>query len=793
MNYWLLQYIGIFIAYLFTMYLWPTVVFHRHLNKKSRIYWFGFCSIGMPLLVNTAITFLGLLHILNNFVTFVLFHGVFLVQLFRNYRLSEDSRNHLRYLVQGTMKPKTFIRNLFLKTVRGIAQLFRKLWDAFEGKRVEYILLFLIIAYGTAFYAVAPLQQHSFGFSDMPVHHSWVYGLRIGKIFYDGIYPQAMHCFAYLLSTAFFFKTFNVLVYLGAIHVCTIFLSIYCYFKELFHWKYSAHIALLLILTVEMYTMNMSFSFARMENSLPQEFAIGGQFLIPAFLLRYLRSTEKFRVRGKRTRFYWDDNMTIFILGLAETITVHFYATGMAFYLCVPIAVILLPRVLNYKRFFPLVAGVLTGVFIAVGPMVLAYAEGIPLQGSLQWGMNVINGQAATQTYTNILSSQKEEFSKGSETIADASEYKYLSTSVIQPVRQTLIEIDPEYLRYVLHNAYVFYTSLFRYSGYYSFFYSVYADFLITLSLICAGAGLVLHLFTSILSLIAKKAKRKPKIPYDYFDSYIILPLSAFTYIFMYVGPSIGFPQLIAIIRLNAVIQILNLGVCVIPLDFGFLLIDLLLRKKITNILGIGALSASLYAVFALGLYHSNMYFGIMRYNSVIDVTNRIVDSFPKQHFTIVSTTDEYYQMVEQGFHEEMLDFLWKQDDDHYTIPTPYVFVYVEKHSILWGQAHEFSAPAWMADRNKRNAVPCVSFEPEVAYIEISDEYAEMNRPNRRAGSEAMMRENLRVIMNSKMQKWIEKFEKLHPNNISTYYEDDDFVCYLITQNPARLFELAID
>ena len=88
MNYWILEYSKVMIAYLMVMYLWPTVVFRKHLRKKSKTYRFAFCSVVSVLLYYTVIIFLGLAHILHNAVVFLLFYGVFFVQLFREYRFS---------------------------------------------------------------------------------------------------------------------------------------------------------------------------------------------------------------------------------------------------------------------------------------------------------------------------------------------------------------------------------------------------------------------------------------------------------------------------------------------------------------------------------------------------------------------------------------------------------------------------------------------------------------------------------------------------------------------------------
>jgi hypothetical protein len=49
-----------------------------------------------------------------------------------------------------------------------------------------------------------------------------------------------------------------------------------------------------------------------------------------------------------------------------------------------------------------------------------------------------------------------------------------------------------------------------------------------------------------------------------------------------------------------------------------------------------------------------------------------------------------------------------------------------------------------------------------------------------------------RSILESKAMEWYKQFSRLYTYETSVYYEDDDFVCYKITQNPQRLFNLAL-
>lgn len=68
---------------------------------------------------------------------------------------------------------------------------------------------------------------------------------------------------------------------------------------------------------------------------------------------------------------------------------------------------------------------ILVGVIISTTPMVLAFASGIPLQGSLNWGMNIINGTDTKEGRTKAAQvvmeqGQKTEENKAAE--ADSNE-----------------------------------------------------------------------------------------------------------------------------------------------------------------------------------------------------------------------------------------------------------------------------------------------------------------------------------------------------------------------------------
>lgn len=68
-----------------------------------------------------------------------------------------------------------------------------------------------------------------------------------GTPFYEGIYPEAMHCFIYAMRVLFGVKIYSSQLFLAGIHVAVFLVSAYLLLKELFagmeprclHWRCS--------------------------------------------------------------------------------------------------------------------------------------------------------------------------------------------------------------------------------------------------------------------------------------------------------------------------------------------------------------------------------------------------------------------------------------------------------------------------------------------------------------------------------------------------------------------------
>lgn len=317
----------------------------RAFAPEGKRYQFSFCVAVQVVWINTVVLGLGLLHILNQWVVRVLFYGVFFWQLWRRLkkRYAMGVSDPLYRLLTGTYGMKLFVS-------RQIGTVFGR-QKAAAGKTrsrtLEYLLLLGVAVYGMIYFTYGAFQHPSYGFGDMYVHHSWVQGLIEGKIFLDGIYPQAMHCFVYCIHALFGIRLYSVMLFLAGIHVAVFLLSVYCLLREVFHWRYTPFFTLLLFLIIDVLCINEVYGMSRFQWTIVQEFGLYTLFLCACYLIRYLKSSHTAAGKGWAARYVWNENLFLFMMSLAASLTIHFYPTIMAFCLCAAFAVCMLKKVFS--------------------------------------------------------------------------------------------------------------------------------------------------------------------------------------------------------------------------------------------------------------------------------------------------------------------------------------------------------------------------------------------------------------------------------------------------------------
>lgn len=272
---------------------------------------------------------------------------------------------------------------------------------------------------------------------------------------------------------------------------------------------------------------------------------------------------------------------------------------------------------------------------------------------------------------------------------------------------------------------------------------------------------------------------------------YIIIILASIIFVFLYVFPSIGLPELISIFRLSSTIQMLIWGVIWIPVDVLLFLTSSRLEKDVIRAETV-INCIVIYCSAFLFNFHGFLCCELTRYNAAVAVTQNILEKYPRYSYTIVATTDELYQVIEDGRHEELLTFVENIDKEEFYLPTEYIFLYIEKHPLKHAQYHYYSGSHWLARERWKESEEDISQCPYILHTNISKEAAEKVIPDFKRPYMNYRDLESRTILESQAYYWFQEFSKLYPVETSVYYEDDDFVCYCIHQSAESQINLAL-
>lgn len=729
--YWGVEYGKVMLGYVFFMFLWPSVVFNGHLEEKSKTYRFSFCVTVQVVLSNTFVLVMGLFHILQPRVIAVLFYGSFILAL-------------IRIILQ---RPAAF-------RPKEIRWAVRIQMERLRARMGEYGLLILLLLFGIIYFSYGAFQVHSYGFGDLYAHHAWIYGLKEGKIFADGVYPEAMHCFIYCLNSLFGVRIYSCLLFLQGIHVAVLLLAGYLLMREIFHWRYTPLLALTLFLTLDVCSADLVYGMFRLQITLPLEFGLYTQFLCALFLLRYLKYGTWTRRNGRISKYFWDNNLFLFVMSLAASVSIHFYTTIMAFVLCLSFAVFMWKRLFMREYLIPLAVSVLCACTIAVFPMAGALASGMPFNYSINWAVNSMDGE-------------------------ETRELEEKNSSDEPARKEQAVQIVPVKVL----------------TGVYTKGYSaLYGTFGANIILLVTGAAIALCVFPR-----KKSFDWLTKISAGY------PPLLLFTFLFvlLYTAPYIGFPEIISDSRFCSVGHMMMMALVMIPADVMF---SLLIRFCRDGVLQAASLlsAVGIYGLAMLtGHLHGYLFYELSRYNAAVDVTELIMEKFPKKRYVVVSPTDELYHVIESGWHEELVTFVERSREDGYKLAAEHVFIYVEKKPLQYAQAYFFDGPSWLAQTkykelywdkySKKYPNTGASQAPEINASEISEEEAKKDLVKFDDPWYSYIMHSTRTNLEAKAYDWCQKFSELHPGKLNTYYEDDDFVCYYFSQGEGMQYNLGLE
>ena len=754
-----LRFVGIFAAYTGLTVLLPAIMFRRILAGRRLSEQFLMCyTFGNFYIINIVFA-VQLLHI-SGFWTLVLFTAVPGILIWS--RVNRVSLRELcmktgivcKKILQGSMGIKGF---LYRVKNRSMAVLKKAVWLFYcevVCNTLQWILAGAVIAALFWIYGRQLVLTYGYRASDISVHLNWINQMSRGNLFASGVYPFGFHCMVYYLHAVLGFDTYVILCVFYLVQVFFIHIVLLAMLKLLCRSLYLPYAGIMVYILGSFWARQ---TYNRFGSSLPQEF--GMIFVIPSvyFLIRFFQ-TEKKNLKNRETKLI----LGCFALAFSLTLAIHFYGTMIAGLCCIGIAVGFCTRFLNKEYFRRIMLTGIISVFLAVLPMGIAFAGGTPLQGSLGWGLSVINGDSsdtedtseneaaqkqameemAARLIENTQNSNSESVQTGEipiiteapkHSLADKAreipkKMKNLREMMIRRIQEFIINSQEQWCAYAVL------------------------------------AGIAVLILLGLMFIILRRITYGEMLMSAGFCMGILTLLLC--------AGNLGLPVLMDPARCS-IYYVYLLIVSITVLGDG--LLYLIFMPRILTIPR-NVVSFILTVSMAAGMIHQGLvktpdFISDYVSNGAFICLTNIIKENKDETWTIVSANDETQMGLDHGWHYETITFLRKQEhinkDTKLIIPTEKVYFFIEKIPLNYSVVYSGSGQS------------------------ISKKGASQSLPN--SGGIGMYQGEGRWILMSRMYYWAQAFMEMYPNEMKVYYESEDFVCYVISQNMYHQYNFAID
>ena len=754
-----LRFVSIFAAYTGLTVLLPAIMFRRILAGRRLSEQFLMCyTFGNFYIINIVFV-VQLLHI-SGFWTLVLFTAVPGILIWS--RVNRVSLRELcmktgivcKKILQGSMGIKGF---LYRVQNRSMAVLKKAVWLFYcevVCNTLQWILAGAVIAALFWIYGRQLILTYGYRASDIPVHLNWINQMSRGNLFASGVYPFGFHCMVYYLHAVFGFDTYVILCVFYLVQVFFIHIVLLAMLKLLCRSLYLPYAGIMVYILGSFWARQ---TYSRFGSSLPQEF--GMIFVIPSvyFLTRFFQ-TEKKNLKNRETKLI----LGCFALAFSLTLAIHFYGTMIAGLCCIGIAAGFCMRFLNKEYFRRIMLTGIISVFLAVLPMGIAFAGGTPLQGSLGWGLSVINGgssdtedtseneaaqkQAMEEMAARLIENAQNSNSESVQTeeipvITEAPKYsladkareipekmKNLREMMVRRIQEFIINSQEQWCAYAVL------------------------------------AGIAVLLLLGVVFIILRRITYGEMLMSAGFCMGILTLLLC--------AGNFGLPVLMDPARCSIYYVYLLIASMTV---LGDGVLYLIFMPRILTIPR-NAISFILTVSMAAGMIHQGLvktpdFISDYVSNGAYTCLTNIIKENKDETWTIVSANDETQMGLDHGWHYETITFLRKQEhinkDTKLIIPTEKVYFFIEKIPLNYSVVYSGSGQS------------------------ISKKGASQSLPN--SGGIGMYQGEGRWILMSRMYYWAQAFMEMYPNEMKVYYESEDFVCYVIPQNMYHQYNFAID
>lgn len=738
------QLLKLLAVYLLITVFLPHFVLGKTLKLKSRYEKFiTYTVIGNFYVINL-IYLLEILHIAYPVTIFLFTFGPIIVLkiILENIPVKDivlEKIEILRRLVGGQLKFKAYISQRIPEWKLWMNKVKLHFYRVYFKNLTDVIGIIFII--GIVFWSFGLTHFEQFGYkaSDEIVHNYWINEMSDNNIFCTGVYPYGFHCIIFFMKSIFGIDTYIILRLLAWVEALWAVLIGFCLLKILCKSKYMPYVGVTLYALASYYR---EFAFQRFAAALPQEY--GMIFVAPVFYFLFAFFRQQ-RIEGRgdvsnRSRLY----LILLAMSLSLTFTIHFYGTMIAGLICIAVAIGFCVWCFKPKNLRRLLFTALISAIIAITPLTMGLVMGKGLQASLNWGLNVISGEDEDVEAEDETDEEEDETDYSSQYVVNRYEleeqYGKVIGSVVftlQIIRNTMfqnifiVESNHVSILYI----FMLMIPLLIFAGIY-FIKKKNKDTVYGMAVVSIG---VFWLFMCILISLATlhlpeiMDANRSRVYFNYFTA-ITISLSLDCILYLFVG------------KLND-------------------------SKRTGNIISFAISILTIVILFGGGYIRDRVKVDGAELNDAITCLTKIINDEKKFSWTIISANDENRMARDSGYHYELIRLL---DNMEYvgargrvSIPTENVFVFIEKIPGDYYMPYENSGQS------------------------ISKEGCENRLPVSR-GMSCYQGENRWIVM-SRAYAWANRFKELYPNEVSVYWESDEFVCYKIIQNPYRLFNFAID
>ena len=763
----ILQTIGIFAAYTCMSVLIPALILYKRVAKYRTIMRFMiYVTVGNFYMMNL-VFLLQLLHISNR-ITLILFTLIpagyaFLRQ--NGISIRTVSRVQYEYVMRlscGQLGIRTFLRIIGRWFKRKLSVLGRWMKAHVLREVIEWTFFLAAMVCVLWIFGTNKLSAFGYGASDIPVHNYWINAMGQNHIFVAGVYPFGFHCVIYYLHQVFAIDTYVLLRLFNLVQLLYIFAMLFGFIKLICKSKFAPYIGFASYFAVRFWNLG---AHSRYLSALPQEF--GMLFILPgiyfAIYFFHVRKLELASEPAKRSKKESTWLLCLYAMNFSMTLAVHFYVTMIAGLFCVALAFGYGVRFFRKGYFGRVLIAFFAAIFIAVLPMGIAYATGTPLQGSLNWGMNVLNG---TTDYDNDEETNDTEVTD-TQTDSDAlnaadgteavSSTEAISTTEAAEQAGTGAESQGLSLAKLKQMAYKVYDSV----------KIMVNDYLPQesnenlLYVIMAGMGIVLLM--GLLLIRRDSEYTQLLLSVDFYIGLLLILLAS---------GEIGIPELMDGNRSRVfVVYSLPILLALTVDSVLYRLFGWLKRQWVMHTVSFLLLVLGTGLVVKNQLWMEPICQPALESNGAVTTLTNIIHENKDFTWTIVSANDELRMGEDHGYHYELISFLRMMEysgaDGMITIPTQKVYFFVEKVPIDYAGTNEYSGLA-VSRRGAMNELP--------------------------GGSDLniYIGQNRWIVM-SRMYYWAQQFERMFTDEMYVYYEDDEFICYCVEQNPYCLYNFAID